>query len=166
MGDYTSYQANQTLIELNPYERAIQEYFAAPQKEKKTSCEKLISILGSHPKLLDTGKKMIDAKDPRMKDAYLSYLNSVLPAQSDRDAVVREYLRQHKTRNRIQRQVTLQRAEEIGEIKDIMKREYLERLQHKVSLLLLVAMNGLVDVDSSGKGDEFDQDFDGVTFRG
>jgi hypothetical protein len=167
MGDFTSYQANQTLIELNPYERAIQEYFAAPQKEKKTSCEKLISVLGSHPKLIDTGKKMIASNDPRMKEKYLSSLNSVLPAQSDRDAVVREYLRQHKTRNRIQRQVTLQRAEEIGEIKDIMKREYLEQLQYKVSLLLLVAMNGLVDVNAdAGGGDDYDQEFDGVTFRG
>jgi len=166
MGDHTSYQATQTLIELNPYERAIQEYFAAPQKEKKTSCEKLISIIGSHPKLVQTGTEMLKAKDVRMDESYIAFLNPVLPAQPDRDRIVRDYLKQHKARNKIQRQVLLQRAEEIGELKDIMKREYLERLQHKVSLLLLVAMNGLVDVDSAGKGDEFDQDFDGVTFRG
>jgi hypothetical protein len=166
MSDFTTYQANQSLIELDPYSRSIQEYFLAPQKEKKNACEKLIATLGSHPGLLAVGKKMIEKGDPRIKIGFLEYLNPVLPSQPDRDYIVRGYLRQHKPRNKIQRQVILQRAEEIGEIKDIMRREYLERLQYKVSLLLLVTMNGLIEVDSGSRGDDFDQDFDGVTFRG
>lgn len=164
MNDYAPQQTN-ALLELNPYERAIQEYFAAPAKEKKTACEKLISVLGSHPRLVEEGKKLVEKQDPRIKQQDLPYLSPYLPAQPDRSRVIRDYLRQHNITNAVHRRVLLQRAEETGEIRERMNREYIERLQYKCSLLLAVAMRFL-DIDTTKGGGEYDQDFDGVSFRG
>jgi hypothetical protein len=155
------YVNNQGLLELNPYERATFELFSAETKKRISSLENYIQTVGSHPKISEEAKKRDNLTEEEKK-----YINSFLPARPHREDVIRQYVRMHKPRNRTQRKTLLSRAEQDGTIERIMNQEYKDRLLYKVSLIMKVANPVLVDVDALGKGDEFDQDFDGVTFRG
>lgn len=155
------YVNNQGLLELNPYERATFEIFSAETKKRISSLENYILEVGAHPKLREEVDKRNDLTAEEKK-----YINPFLPARPHREDVIRQYVRMHKPRNRTQRKTLLSRAEQEGTIERIMNQEYKERLLYKVSLIKKVANTFLVDVDSSGKGNDYDQEFDGVSFRG